>query len=65
LFEPRTVAFLPANEPDDAAARHLPTAVVHIFAITVAIGPAFVGTRFISGLMLLANGYLVCWDWDR
>jgi hypothetical protein len=42
-----------------------PTAVVHIFAITVAIGPAFVGTRFISGLMLLANGYLVCWDWDR
>lgn len=39
--------------------------VANIFAITLAIGPAFGGTRFVTGAMLLANVYLLAWDWDR
>jgi hypothetical protein len=39
--------------------------VVNIFAITVAIGPAFSGTRVVTGAMVTANIYLLCWDWDR
>jgi len=39
--------------------------IVNIFVITVAIGPAFAGTRVITGAMLLANLYLLFWDWDR
>jgi hypothetical protein len=39
--------------------------VVNIFAITVGIGSAFGGTRYITGAMLLGNLYLICWDWDR
>ena len=39
--------------------------IVNIFVITVAIGPAFSGTRVVTGLMVVANVYLLCWDWDR
>src|SRR5918999_112011 len=39
--------------------------IVNIFAVTVAIGPAFYGTQVVAGLMLTANLYLLCWDWDR
>lgn len=39
--------------------------IANIFAITVAIGPSFGGTRVVTGTMLLANSYLLCWDWDR
>jgi hypothetical protein len=39
--------------------------IVNIFAITVAIGPAFAGTRVVTGAMMSANVYLLCWDWDR
>lgn len=39
--------------------------IVNIFAITVAIGPAFAGTRVVTGAMMAANVYLLCWDWDR
>jgi hypothetical protein len=39
--------------------------IVNIFAITIAIGPAFSGTRVVTGAMLAANIYLFCWDWDR
>jgi uncharacterized membrane protein YphA (DoxX/SURF4 family) len=39
--------------------------VVNIFAITIAIGPAFAGTRVVTGAMVAANLYLLCWDWDR
>ena len=39
--------------------------IVNIFAITVAIGPAFSGTRVVTGAMMTANVYLLCWDWDR
>ena len=39
--------------------------IVNIFAITMAIGPAFAFTRVITGLMLLADIYLLLWDWDR
>jgi hypothetical protein len=39
--------------------------IVNIFAITVAIGPAFSLTRVVTGAMLAANLYLLCWDWDR
>ena len=39
--------------------------IANIFAITVAIGPAFGGTRVVTGAMLVANLYLLCWDWDR
>jgi hypothetical protein len=39
--------------------------IVNIFAITVAIGPAFYGTRVVTGAMMTANVYLLCWDWDR
>ena len=37
--------------------------ILNIFVITVSIG--FQGTPFITGLMLLANLYLLCWDYDR
>lgn len=39
--------------------------IVNIFVITVAIGPAFAGTRVITGAMLVADMYLLLWDWDR
>jgi hypothetical protein len=39
--------------------------IVNIFAITVAIGPAFAGTRVVTGAMLAGNVYLLFWDWDR
>jgi hypothetical protein len=39
--------------------------IVNIFAITVALGPAFSGTRVVAGAMMTANVYLLCWDWDR
>ena len=39
--------------------------IANIFAITVAIGPAFGGTRIVTGAMLMANLYLLWWDWDR
>ncbi len=39
--------------------------ITNIFAITLAIGPAFYGTRVITGLMFLADVYLIAWDWDR
>jgi hypothetical protein len=37
--------------------------ILNIFVITVAVG--FGGTQVVSGLMLLANIYLLCWDYDR
>ena len=37
--------------------------ILNIFVITVSVG--FRGTPFITGLMLLANLYLLCWDYDR
>ena len=37
--------------------------ILNIFVITVSMG--FSGTPFITGLMLLANLYLLCWDYDR
>ena len=44
------------------AALYLPI-IVNIFVITVSVG--FQGTIYITGMMLLANLYLVCWDYDR
>lgn len=37
--------------------------VLNIFVLTVSLH--FQGTPFITGLMLLANVYLLCWDYDR
>lgn len=37
--------------------------VLNIFLITVSMD--FAGTPVITGLMLLANVYLLCWDYDR
>ena len=37
--------------------------IINIFVITVSLH--FTGTPFITGLMLLANIYLLCWDYDR
>jgi uncharacterized membrane protein YphA (DoxX/SURF4 family) len=37
--------------------------ILNIFVITVALG--FRGTPVITGLMLLANIYLLCWDYDK
>jgi uncharacterized membrane protein YphA (DoxX/SURF4 family) len=37
--------------------------ILNIFVITVALD--FRGTPFITGLMLLANIYLLCWDYDK
>lgn len=37
--------------------------IVNIFAITVAVD--FANTRFITGLMVIADLYLLCWDYDR
>jgi hypothetical protein len=36
---------------------------LNIFVITVSLN--FKGTPFITGLMLLANIYLLCWDYDK
>lgn len=44
------------------AALYLPI-IVNIFVITVAVD--FRGTQLVSGLMLLANVYLLAWDYDR
>jgi uncharacterized membrane protein YphA (DoxX/SURF4 family) len=37
--------------------------ILNIFVITVSLH--FNGTPFITGLMLLANLYLLCWDYDK
>lgn len=37
--------------------------ITNIFVLTIAID--FAGTPFITGLMLLGNIYLLCWDYDR
>jgi uncharacterized membrane protein YphA (DoxX/SURF4 family) len=37
--------------------------ILNIFVITVSL--RFQGTPFITGLMLLANLYLLCWDYDK
>ena len=37
--------------------------ILNIFVITFSMG--FRGTPFVAGLMLLANLYLLCWDYDR
>lgn len=37
--------------------------ILNIFVITVSLH--FTGTPFITGLMLLANIYLLCWDYDK
>lgn len=37
--------------------------ILNIFVITVSLH--FTGTPFIAGLMLLANLYLLCWDYDK
>lgn len=37
--------------------------ILNIFVITVAL--EFRGTPIITGLMLLANIYLLCWDYDK
>jgi hypothetical protein len=37
--------------------------IVNIFVITIAVD--FRGTQVVSGLMLLANVYLLAWDYDR
>jgi hypothetical protein len=44
------------------AALYLPI-IVNIFVITIAVD--FRGTQVVSGLMLLANVYLLAWDYDR
>ncbi|MGE0131121.1 MAG: hypothetical protein AB7U82_23835 [Blastocatellales bacterium] len=37
--------------------------IINIFLVTVSLN--FTGTPFITGAMLLANIYLLCWDYDR
>ena len=37
--------------------------IINIFIVTVSLN--FTGTPFITGAMLLANIYLLCWDYDR
>ncbi|HEV2801236.1 MAG TPA: hypothetical protein VGW12_12105 [Pyrinomonadaceae bacterium] len=37
--------------------------ILNIFIITVSLH--FQGTPFITGLMLLASVYLLCWDYDK
>jgi uncharacterized membrane protein YphA (DoxX/SURF4 family) len=37
--------------------------ILNIFIITVSMH--FTGTPFITGLMLLASTYLLCWDYDK
>lgn len=37
--------------------------ILNIFLITVSMH--FTGTPFITGLMLLGNLYLLCWDYDK
>lgn len=46
------------------AVLYLPISV-NIFAITLGIGSSFAGTRLVTGAMVLANLYLLGWDWDR
>src|SRR2546428_3574358 len=55
LIVPRTAAL--------GAAIYFPI-ILNIFVITVSIG-GFDGTRIIAGLMLLADVYLLVWDYDR
>src|SRR3989442_12195962 len=55
LLVPRTAAL--------GAAIYFPI-ILNIFVITVSIG-GFDGTRIIAGLMLLADVYLLVWDYDR
>lgn len=45
-----------------SAVMYLPI-IVNIFVINVAVG--FGGTSVVTGLMLLANVYLLCWEYDR
>lgn len=37
--------------------------ILNIFVITISMG--FTGTPLITGLMLLASIYLLCWDYDK
>lgn len=37
--------------------------ILNIYVITVSM--SFTGTPYITGLMLLANIYLLCWDYDK
>jgi len=37
--------------------------IVNIFVITVSL--RFIGTPFVTGAMLLASVFLLCWDYDR
>jgi uncharacterized membrane protein YphA (DoxX/SURF4 family) len=37
--------------------------ILNIFVLTLSMH--FTGTPFVTGLMLLANIYLLCWDYDR
>jgi hypothetical protein len=37
--------------------------ILNFFIIMVSMH--FTGTPFITGLMLLANIYLLCWDYDK
>jgi len=37
--------------------------ILNIFVLTVSVD--FAGTKYITALMLLANIYLLCWDYDR
>lgn len=37
--------------------------ILNIFVITIAVD--FKGTKFITGAMLLATVFLLCWDYDR
>jgi uncharacterized membrane protein YphA (DoxX/SURF4 family) len=37
--------------------------ILNIFLITVGVG--FTGTPLITGLILMASVYLLCWDYDR
>mgnify|MGYP001006551191 CR=1 FL=1 len=54
LLIPRTASF--------GAVAFFPI-ILNIFVITVSL--KFTGTWVITGLMLLANLYLLCWDYDR
>ncbi|MCY1074693.1 hypothetical protein [Archangium lansingense] len=53
---------MPRSGPTVGALVFLPV-ILNIFVITVAVG--FQGTWLITGLMLLAVLYLVCWDYPR
>jgi hypothetical protein len=53
---------MPGSAPTLGALVFLPI-ILNIFVITVAVG--FDGTWLLTGLMLLAVLYLVCWDYPR